>query len=478
MSEKVADRSQDIDIIQGVRQRFPYLSVDVSDFIAPDHPSKKFSDENYFNPEEADLFAVSLEREATQWADFIAAQNPEEDADLKIAIEGIIKSLRAITATSVMVSNMGSILVERPGIEMPGRSKEITKFIQDVLSDPRSASFADRLAVAKLCLLGLGKIPFETINYADVNDISLILGKMMSRLSQKKNMGDSPINFLKNFSAYENKILNEHRLSRVGLPVGTRPRIYVPESFLSVDVRTYESSKSELSAGDTPEKAIVNLLSLMWRDFCDEAFIALHKGSVIKAFALVAGCCYSYEGKVKEKDGKIEVVNENLPSLISSAGVLTPMYWRRAPNSVSYAGGTKNLQDFREKIMTLEQVSEQEREESGGQGFFLKAAKQLLARQINYNMTRVFNERMGRIAIPEWSPNMSRDSNDVIYNPAHAMGGIGDMFRGPLFYGDALSQIRSWRERDGTHKFDDVRKFIAYSHAVDEYFDNNPSLEI
>jgi hypothetical protein len=478
MSEKVADCSQDIDIIQGLKKRFSYLSVDVSEFIASDHPSKQFSDENYFSPEEANLFTESLEKQATQWADSIATQNPEEDVDLKIAIDGLMKSLRAITATSVMVSYMGRVLVERPGIEMPGRSKEITKFIQDVLSNPRSASFADRLALAKLCLLGLGKMPFETINYANVNDISIILGKMVSRLSQKKNMGDNPINFLKSFSVYESEILNEHRLSRVGLPVGTRPRIYVPESFISLDVQTYESSRIELSAGDTPEKAMVNLLSLMWRDFCDEAFIALHKGSAIKAFALVAGCCYSYEGKVVEKDGKIEVVNENLPSLISSAGVFIPMPWRRAPNSVSYEGGTKNLQDFREKIMTLEQVSEQEREESGGQGFFLKAAKQLLARQINYNMTRVFNERMGRIAIPEWSPNMSRDSNDVIYNPAHAMGGVGDMFRGPLFYGDALSQVRSWRERDGTHKFDDVRKFIAYSHAVDEYFENNPSLEI
>ncbi len=105
---------------------------------------------------------------------------------------------------------------------------------------------------------------------------------------------------------------------------------------------------------------------------------------------------------------------------------------------------------------------------AGTSGTIAKAAAKLFTRQINYNMSSV-QWPDERSPADEWAPFMCRDQNGVVYNPGHALAGVGEMFRTLLNHGGRLSQFRSWREVDGTHGFGDMRKFLGYRAACVDF---------
>jgi hypothetical protein len=186
--------------------------------------------------------------------------------------------------------------------------------------------------------------------------------------------------------------------------------------------------------------SIVRFLSKVWKDFADESFMVLHEGNEVNAYALVGGCCYHYHANIDKDAAPPAVKGESNAKFIATAGEYVPTEWRRKFESLCFENATDGLTDFRKNIITLEALPEAERKIEGHSGYLATAAQKLLNRQINYNISHVLRGQMERISSDEWSPNMCRDQHGQIYNPPHALGGVGEMFRGLLQYGARSQQ--------------------------------------
>jgi len=279
---------------------------------------------------------------------------------------------------------------------------------------------------------------------------------------------------LANFYDLEKWILAETALVRTTIPGGTRPRIYVPREALAIQEQARLAAAEVLQRGVDRTDALASFLGLLWKEFADEAFVVLHDGKEVTAYSLVGGCIYTYRAAVDETGDEPVLKNEGLPVFIRTAGPFEPQPWRRSMDRLGFERGTPALKEFRREVIEGEQLPQQQREAEGRTGILAKAAQKLMARQINYNMSSVLNGRMERISADEWAPFMCRDQHGAIYNPGHALAGVGEMFRTLLPYGGRFSQFRSWREVDGTHGFNDIQRFLGYRAALDQYLAGGP----
>jgi hypothetical protein len=342
-----------------------------------------------------------------------------------------------------------------------------------MLVDWSSFSPNERLSFSRIALLGIAPLQMELVNYLETTRIPEVIGRMLSRLDQIsgdkrcENMGAIPA--LKNFFDIERQTLEDAKLARIAIPVGTRPRIYVPPEAVTMDVNIHLAATEVLQSGNNRTDSIVKFLSMVWKDFADEGFMVLHEGDEVNAFALVGGCCYHYHADIDMAGTPPTVKGEGKPQFIDTAGDYHPTVWRRKFESLCFDNATDGLTDFRKNVITLEALPVAERAVEGRSGYLATAAQKLLNRQINYNISHVLRGQMERISTEEWSPNMCRDQYGQIYNPPHALGGVGEMFRGLLQYGGRSSQFRTWREIDGTHGFADMPRFLGYKIALDQF---------
>jgi hypothetical protein len=461
-------------ITSSILNSFPYLSADVIQPRQLDHPQIFYSHFNKIDYKISAEFSRKLEEIACHWALLI---DTNINDNFMRAICGLRQVIQSVSATSLMVIHCGELLVERPNLEMQGNSEqrrhEITKLIENTLKNWTSLSFDRRFSFSCLALLGITPLQIELVNYLDTVKVPLVLGNMLSRLTQINGSQDlekiDVIIALQNFFELEQKILYEANLARISIPVITRPRIYVPQEAVSADFDAYYTGRESLKRANNRVDSILQFLSLLWKEFTDEALIILHEDDEINAYALVGGCCYHFHATVSNEE-KTKVKGENKPQFIGTAGEYYSQDWRRSISRLSFEGFYgKKILDFRKNIIDREILPVDQREQEGRNGFISEAAIRLLNRQVNYNISHVLSQQMERISVDEWSPNMCRDQYGQIYNVPHAFGGVGEMFRGLLQYGGGSSQFRTWREMDGTHGFADMRRFIGYKTALDQF---------
>ena len=465
-------------VITSIFRRFAYLSADVHAPSAKDHPQLVYQDFNHFDPVDAEIFSSELNAQAQSWAD---VEHPLVDPEFRKAIDGLKSMLDAISATSFMMIHCNELFIERPGMEVEKRRKEITDLCENLIENWKTSALEEKQSFARLALLGIAPLQLELVNYLDTAQVPNVLGRMLSRIDQiGKNRICSEkgaIASLKEFFDLENAALDTADLVRIGMPMGTRPRVYVPKEVLSIDPEVYQQASNALRGGINFEDSIVNLFKLVWRDFADEGFMVLHNNNNVDAYALIGGCCYHY-GAVIDQDSMPKTVTQaEALRFIATAGEYTSRPWRRKISDLCFENATEALIDFRRGVIEHEALPPTERASAGESGYLKKAAGRLLNRQVNYNVSHVLNGRMERISSVEWSPNMCRDQFGAIYNPPHALGGVGEMFRTLIDYGGKSSQFRTWREMDGTHNIADVQKFLGYSKALDNFL-ISPSMKV
>jgi hypothetical protein len=463
------------DVIRNICDRFPYLSVDISSPARSDHPQVLYRDENHFDLLRAEQRAMELNAIALQWS---LASSIDVAAEFGQGLDGLRGVIRATSATSLILRKGTELLVERPGMEVDkSRRGEVADFVETTCATWVEAAADQRLALARLCLLGIGPHQLELVNYLDVSQIPNVLGRMIARLDwMSPNIPKDldALEWLQRFYEIEQRSLSEAGLGRITIPGGTRPRIYVPKSAISPDGSTFTSAKCALDANGSLLERLSRFLELIWSEFSDEGFLVLHEEERIHALALIGGCIYSYLGVQLEANGKVEVKNVGVPQFRGTAGTFQPRPWRRQIERLCFDGGTPALKEFRSEVISAEKLAPMARVDAGKGGIVAKAAQKLLTRQINYNMSHVLNGQMERISADEWAPYMCRDQFGRVYNPAHALAGVGEMFRSLLTYGGRFSQFRCWREIDGTHGFSDMTKYLGYKSALDEFLCAQP----
>jgi hypothetical protein len=460
-------------ILSSMVERFPYSSTDVAEPQSGDHPQVKYADYNKIDPHQVEKFSSELERLAHQWA---SSSTVDPCSEFAQAVYNLRSMLNATSATIMVVQHLDGLLVERPGMSdekdlFSNRRKEISALTESILGCWSKTSAEERLSFSRLALLGLAPLQAEIINYSDTADAPRILGRMLSRLDQLsrnnkcENLG--AVESLRSFHSIEQEILVAAGLTRICIPVGTRPRIYLPIDAVAPDEHIALAASEMLNKGGDKADVMVRFLSMVWKEFSDEGFVALHEGNEVNAYAIVGGCCYYYHADICYTGGQPSVKSDHKPYFLATAGEFTPTNWRRNFDKLPFENATEGLREFRRDIISLECLSEEERRQHGSTGRIMLAAQKLLNRQINYNISHVLRGQMERMSSDEWSPNMCRDKHGRIYNPPHALGGVGEMFRGLLQYGGRSSQFRTWREADGTHGFEDMRRFLGYKKSLD-----------
>lgn len=459
------------DIIESITSRFPYLSVDVSSRAAPDHPQLIFESYNRVDEARVRQYSSELDGVAHQWA---VQGTPAESAEFTRAFHNLLAMLEAVSATSLLLLHGDRLLSERPGVEVDNRRKgEVSAWCKGVVENWGQVDGSERISVCRLALMGICPLHVEAVNYLSTAQVPVVLGRMLSRLdglSRRAVCAEvGAYRALLAFHEVETRALSDSQSERVSIPVGTWPRIYVPCEAIVRDQALCDAVLEVMRSAESRQAALVRFLSLVWREFADEAFLTLHEGDTVHAYALVGGCCFYYRGDLDTSRGKPAIRSKGKPVYLDSAGVYCRTPWRRQVERLGFEGGDGGLENFRRNLIALEAHSSEQRAQSARGGFILRAAERLLTRQINYNMSSVLNNRMHRLTIDEWAPNMCRDRNGRVYNIPHAYGGVGDMFRGLLDYGGGATQFRCWREVDGTYDLTDMRQFRGYKHALDRF---------
>ncbi len=436
-------------------------------------------------------YAAQLGERARQWS---TGMGPTLDDGLALAIRGVLTMVKSVSATSLILRDGESLLVERPGLEIDKKRRgEIGALLERAELDWSGLSERERSAVGRLALLGIAPLQLELVNYLDVGMVPTVIGRMLSRLEgvieraplallptilrpraiaggeRGIGAGLDVFEALADFYGIEQRALAATGLVRTTIPGGTRPRIYVPQSAMSIDESARLAAKEVLDRHDRVGDGLTSFLGHVWREFADEAFVVLHRGGEVAAYGLIGGCIFAYRAHVDATGDEVRLRNEGVAEFLGTAGPFVKQSWRRAHDKLCYEGGTPALEGFRRAVMEAERLPEAERAEAGRSGVIANAAGKLFNRQINYNMTSVLNGRMERISADEWAPFMCRDQHGRIYNPGHALAGVGEMFRTLLHHGGRFSQFRSWREVDGTHGFADMGKFLGYRTALVEF---------
>jgi hypothetical protein len=477
--------------ISRIFDRFPYLSADVTAPTRADHPQVVYAAFNTVDDGVASDYAQHLQQRARHWSD---GGGPATDTDFAASIRGVKRMVQAVSATSLILQDGDALLVERPGYEIEKKRRgEIGMLLDRAEVEWDRLSQRERNAVANLALLGIAPLQLELVNYLDVAAVPRVIGRMLSRLEgviarapvdqlpailgiptspgSARAIGDaiSVLVVLADFYGIEHRALAAADLVRTTIPGGTRPRIYVPPSAMAVDEAARLAAKQVFDRHDNVAEGLSSFLGMIWREFADEAFVVLHRGGEVSAYGLIGGCIYAYRALVDESGAEPRLRNEGVATFLGTAGPFVDHPWRRAPNKLRYDGGTPALESFRRSVMEGERLPEVAREREGTDGIIANAAGKLFNRQINYNMSSVLNGRMERISADEWAPFMCRDQHGAVYNPGHALAGVGEMFRTLLHHGGRFSQFRSWREVDGTHGFDDMRQFLGYRAALVDF---------
>ena len=479
------------DVIRKIIDRFPYLSADVVAPASPDHPQLLYASFNAVDEQAASDYAEQIRKRVELWT---AGDGPEVDSGLATAVRGVRTMVEAVSATSLILQDGDALLVERPGFEVDKKRRgEIGELLDRAVTNWPQMSEREKIAVSNLALLGLTPLQLELVNYLDVTAVPRVIGRMLSRLEgviARAPLEQLPVilgpltqtggeggicaglnvfEAIADFYGIEQRALAATGLIRTTIPGGTRPRVYVPQSAMSIDETARLAAKEILDRHDLVEGGLTSFLGLIWREFSDEAFVVLHRGGEVNAYGLIGGCIYSYRALVEEGGIEPRLRNEGIATFLSTSGPFVDHPWRRAPEKLRYEGGSPALEKFRRSVMEGERLPEPLRETEGREGTIANAAGKLFNRQVNYNMTSVLNGRMERISADEWAPFMCRDQHGRVYNPGHALAGVGEMFRTPLHHGGRFSQFRSWREIDGTHGFNDMRKFLGYRAALVDF---------
>jgi hypothetical protein len=459
------------DVLDSIMRRFPYLSADVSGSVAPNHPQLIFESCNRIDDTRAREYTCELDGVAHQWAD---QPTPAENAEFRRAYENLLAMLEAVSASSLLLLHGDRLLSERPGVEVDNKRKgEISAWCKSVVENWVQSDASERVSLCRLALVGICPLHVEVVNYLSTAQVPVVLGRMLSRLdclSGKSVCAETGAQMaLMKFIEIEAQALSASRSERTSMPVGTWPRIYAPCEALARDQAVYDATLEAMGSAESRQAALVRFLSLVWREFADEAFLTLHEGDTIHAYALVGGCCLYYRGDLDTSIGRPAIRSKGKPVYLDTAGSCCPTAWRRQFERLCFDGGDDGLENFRRNLIAIETQPIEQRAESARGGFILRAAQRLLNRQINYNISSVLNNQMHRLTIDEWAPNMCRDRNGRIYNIPHAYGGVGDMFRGLLEYGGRSTQFRCWREVDGSYDVTDMRQFRGFKHALDHF---------
>lgn len=464
--------------IKSILERFPYLNIDVSSHVAKTHPQLIFERENATIDSTVSLYSERIKDLTASWASLKA---PNDDERFAIAISGLEEVINRISATIVAIEHCGRPLVERPGNAFDKHRKDEIRGLYDyVTGNWPDAPLDERISFSNISLLGLPPLPFETINYSNTIGIPTILARMMSRIefvSGKREFDFHIYDAITRFPEIEKKVLEAKKLESVIVAGGTLSRVYVPSTEIRADASLSAIARAAMYRGRGRVSSIVNLLRLIWNQFGDEALIILHTGNVIESYALVGGCCYYYKAQIDQNDGMFGILAPSKPVFLSPAGEYKKKEWRRTIDKLSFEGAKDKVRLFRSAVISLESQKEDLRAEGAQRGAVAKAADNTLRRQVIYNLMSVLNGRMVRVAFDVWAPHMSRDRHGRIYNIAHALGGAGSAFIGPLKFGGALSQMRIWREIDGSYEFEEIRKYRAYRQALEAYLENDADTE-
>ncbi len=258
--------------LEGIFDRFPYLSADVIDPVAADHPQVVYAEFNAVDDNAAARYTEQLQEQARQW---LGGGGPAVDAQFAAAIRGLRVMVQAVSATSLIMQDGNALLVERPGYEIDKKRRgEIGDLLDRANADWCQLPEGEKASVANLALLGIAPLQLELVNYLDVSSVPKVIGRMLSRLecvikrapleqlpiilgprvSASSEYADGNglhvIDALADFYGIEQRALAATGLIRTTIPGGTRPRIYVPQSAMSIHEAAQLAAKEVLDRHD------------------------------------------------------------------------------------------------------------------------------------------------------------------------------------------------------------------------------------